>query len=437
MSFLLPHTVPGPWDTLEKCFTGAKALRYATARRQAQLEGVVRRDANISMFVKFEKIDLTKENPDPRPIQFRGPKYCVELSRYLKPLEHALYTMSGDGMHFPPGRLIGKGMNQRERGTTLREMWDGLVSPACVVLDASRFDMHCSAELLAVEHSVYNRVYADDRLAQLLSWQLVNHGSSRLGMKYTTRGGRMSGDMNTALGNCVLMVLMLTTYMKRITTRYRILDDGDDVVLMCERDDLEQVLGGVTPWFLSCGHEIKVECVVFDFQRIVYCQASPIEMSPGSWRMVRDPSRVMSRALVSTKMESPKATAAQVRAIAQAELCLNLGVPVLQEWCLALLRATKHVKAAPLQDTEGYYHQTRRELRSLGRATLETLKSAPVTQMARESYMLAFGVSLCDQLHQEHLLRMWSPSLTGHVHALYDLLPGTWTRASRDYAQKV
>jgi len=233
MAGFLPEVVPDPYYELPKHYSGSKADKYERATDDViRRGGITRRDAGVTMFVKFEKIDSTKVDPDPRAIQFRDPKYCVEVSKYLKPIEPHLYQFRGDGKQFPATRCIGKGLNSVERATLLKEKFDAFVDPVVISIDCSRFDQHCSAELLEIEHLVYKLLCPDPWFAEILSWQLTNRVRSRHGLEYVAHGRRMSGDMNTALGNCVLMVLMVAAAFQR---DYDMLDDGDDVLVLVER----------------------------------------------------------------------------------------------------------------------------------------------------------------------------------------------------------
>lgn len=69
-----------------------------------------------------------------------------------------------------------------------------------------------SVQALKWEHSIYNAMFRSDELAELLGWQLTNKGFARTTdglIKYEVKGCRMSGDMNTALGNCMIMCALV------------------------------------------------------------------------------------------------------------------------------------------------------------------------------------------------------------------------------------
>lgn len=143
-------------------------------------------------------------------------------------------------------------------------------------LDASRFDQHVSQDALKVEHKVWNRMTPGTcrpHLRRLLSMQLQNHGIAYLEglkVKYTTDGCRMSGDMNTSSGNCMLMCLMLGSYLDTLKIKYRFANNGDDCVVIIDKRNLSKI-SNLQTWFLKMGFTMKVEKPVFEFEKIEFC----------------------------------------------------------------------------------------------------------------------------------------------------------------------
>lgn len=422
----LPHTIPQEWYDMPNSYGGLKKLRYTRAVDQVLDGGIQKKDARIKMFVKFEKLNPTKVNPDPRAIQFRDAKYCVVLARYLKPLEHHLYTLAGDGRNLPASRVIGKGLSQVERAMLLKRKLSNFTDPVVVSLDAKRFDQHVDIELLRIEHMVYVGMCDDPLFAQVLSWQLVNHGTTSKGIKYTSRGKRMSGDMNTALGNCVLMVLMVMTVMRG--KFYDMLDDGDDVLVIIERIELQWLLSTVHQSFLEFGMEVKVEDVAYTMPSVSWCQSNPIEYQPGRWKFVRDPRKVLSTALGGTKyFTALGARRKLVNTIGMAELVLNLGVPVLQEFAMALMRNAATDKYIQFDEVDATYYRIYRELRSMNLRQLTRLEPQPITDEARLSFAEAFGISVDEQYALELFLSRWTFALDGDTRLMDDINIAQWT----------
>jgi hypothetical protein len=413
----LPEVAPWEWGEMPATYAGAKRARYERAEADVLQAGCVsKKDAGVTMFVKAEKINATaKVDPDPRNIQFRDPKYCVAVARFLKPMEHILYELKGDGRYLPNSRLIGKGLGSHERAQLLERKMNGFDRPVVISLDASRFDKHVSLELLCIEHGFYHHMSGHDcELFELLNMQLVNHGRSMTGVKYVARGRRMSGDMNTALGNCLLMVLMVSTAM--YGKKYDLLDDGDDCLLVVESELLEWCVEHLPPLFLTFGMKLKLEHTSYTLENVEWCQSHPVRTSDGL-KFVRDPRKVLSTALIGVKYvagaKDVGARAAYVNTIGTAELLLNLGVPVLQEYALALMRNSGTSTLIQWQDTDPLYYRVQRELHAHNLKVLKRVAPKPIGLGSRESFAEAFGVTIQEQLDAEAFLRDWAFPLEG------------------------
>lgn len=412
-------------------YTGRKRDRYQLAVADVTAEGLRRKDGGCEMFVKAEKRNpRTKINPDPRAITFRNPRYAVVLASMLKPLEHHVYNFAGDGRVLPKGRLIGKGLNAGGRARLLRKKWDALRDPVAIVLDAHRFDRHVSAELLELEHLLYCLLNPDPAFPRVLSWQLINYIKSRLGIIYRVHGRRMSGDMNTALGNCILMLLMVITMMRDIAAahEYNVLDDGDDCVLLVERYLVDRVLASVHDVFLDYGMVVKVESVALKFEHLDWCQSRPVFVG-GNWVLVRNPTKVLCCTLSSTKYKETGARAKLVQTVGMAEAILNRGVPVLQAFAHALIRNSTTSQYLHLDPTDDLFYRLHRELRG-GQMFLQT--RLPVQNEARISFQAAFGVPVDHQLRMEDALDRWSFDISSTTEIPLGLDVACWPTRSQD-----
>jgi hypothetical protein len=270
--------------------TQAKKKTYENARRSLYQAPVTQCDAILKTFVKAEKINFTaKPDPAPRVIQPRDPRYNLEVGRFLRPLEKLLYSRIADMWGAP---TIMKGMNGFEAARVLRRKWDRFAQPVAVSIDANRFDQHVSVEALRYEHSIYTGCYPLERetLGTLLSWQIRNQGktcsSDRVSVQYTKFGSRMSGDMNTSLGNCVLMCIITLALRDHLGIGMELANNGDDCVLIVEQRDLAKLVAAIYPWYLRFGFTMKVEDPVYTFEHVVFCQAQPV-FNGQEWVMVR------------------------------------------------------------------------------------------------------------------------------------------------------
>lgn len=281
-----------PWtlDRFVQSYTGSKLMRYTKAVASLRTRSITRGDSHLQSFVKAEAVNFTaKPDPAPRIIQPRNPRYNALVGRFLRPLEHRVYH--GIAKLFG-GPTVMKGYNALSTASCLWDMWRGFNQPCALSLDASRFDQHVSKDALKWEHSVYNRVYRDPELASLLKWQLTNTGFVRSSdggvFKYVVEGCRMSGDMNTALGNCLIMCALVWTWARKCGVRIRLANNGDDCSVFMERSDLARFQLGMDEWFLTMGFTLTSEGTASTFERVDFCQTRPVLTGRG-WVMCRNP----------------------------------------------------------------------------------------------------------------------------------------------------
>lgn len=281
---------PWTYDQFVGSYTGSKLQRYTKAVLSLRMRGLEKKDSFLQAFVKAEAVNFTaKPDPAPRIIQPRTPRFNAFVGRYIRPIEHRVY----DGIaQLFGGPTVMKGYNAAAVASNLREMWNGFNQPIALSLDASRFDQHVSSQALRFEHSVYNRLYGSKELARALRWQLTNQGFVRTpdggAFRYLVKGCRMSGDMNTALGNCLLMCAMVYEYAAHCGVRIRLANNGDDCSVFMEKRDLSRFVHGLDEWFLEMGFTLTSEGVADVFERVDFCQTRPVYTSKG-WVMCRSP----------------------------------------------------------------------------------------------------------------------------------------------------
>lgn len=291
---LLPKLAPISHDGFVSCYTGQKRVIYQNALDELRIgRNSIKKDAEVNVFVKFEKVDrTTKTDPVPRVISPRNPRYNIRLGRYLKPLEKKLFkSLSSLFGH----NTVIKGMDNIQAAHCLREKWDMFKDPVAVGLDASRFDQHVSVDALRFEHKVYLQCFPNSKhkkkLSTLLECQLQNvcKGYCPDGrLSYITSGTRMSGDMNTSLGNCVLMCCMIKAYLLEKRVNGQLANNGDDCVVFMERKSLNKFMNGLSSWFRDMGFNMVVEEPVHIFEEIEFCQTKPV-FDGTDWLLCRNP----------------------------------------------------------------------------------------------------------------------------------------------------
>jgi hypothetical protein len=175
-----------------------------------------------------------------------------------------------------------------------------------VSLDASRFDQHVSVRALQYEHGFYKWVFDDDpMLSRLLSWQLKNMGHFNTAegiLRYSSEGGRMSGDMNTSCGNVILMCAMMHGFIRsrRWAKKPRLINDGDDCVFIVEACDAVGLRAHVQEYFRTFGFTMTEDGRTDIFEEVDFCQARPV-WDGEEWVMCRNPHLCLDKDLMTVR----------------------------------------------------------------------------------------------------------------------------------------
>lgn len=296
-SLLIPHlpsTAPLSFRDTVETFKGCKKRRYEQAWKNiVSTRTDVAKEAAISVFVKYEKTDRTnKSDPVPRVISPRKPEFNLRIARYLRKIEEPIFEALGKLFGH---KTVMKGVTAEQTAELLKQKWEKFNNPIAVGLDASRFDQHVSREALEFEHSIYEKCFPrkKDRkkLMDLLKHQLVNRCSGYTvdgSVKYTVNGTRMSGDMNTSLGNCVLMCMMIHAYAQFAHVNVQLANNGDDCVVFMEKKDLGKFSVKLDSWFREMGFNMVVEKPSVCLEQIEFCQTRPV-FDGKTWVMSRNP----------------------------------------------------------------------------------------------------------------------------------------------------
>jgi len=118
--------------------------------------------------------------------------------------------------------------------------------------------------------------------------QLNNRGIARASdgwFRYDTVGSRMSGDMNTSMGNKLLMCLMAKSYIDSKKFDIEFINNGDDCLMMLDRKNLRGI-DDLHEYFAAFGFNIVREEPVYTLEQIEFCQTKMVCAS-GTYRMVR------------------------------------------------------------------------------------------------------------------------------------------------------
>lgn len=381
-------------DEVVASYSGSQALRYGRAAEEVRAYGLTKRDAKVSTFVKAEKINFAaKHDPAPRVIQPRDPKFNVVIAKYIKPMEHLIYKWLGKLYKYP---CVAKGFNAYQTGEIFASKWALFDNPCAVSLDASRFDQHVSVDALKWTHSIYRKFNNDPEFVRLLKMMYKNRGIATCKdgfVKYEVEGCRMSGDMDTALGNCLLMVAMTWALTKSLGIRSEVMDNGDDCTVILDTVDVERFRSAVPGWYKSLGFDMKVEDTVYALEHIEFCQTHPV-YDGERWRMVRN-LPCLAKDLVS--VITPTSLRAWWRAIGECGLALTDGLPIMGAFYKFLVRAGT--------DPKGVKNHRAWRCGMVNLAKGMVYEDRPITTAARVSFACAFGIG---------------PEMQGHLERMYD-----------------
>lgn len=333
-------TSPSVWsyDEFVASYTGSKRKRYETAVTNLMSAGVKKHYGFWKTFIKAEFYDGTnKEDPCPRLIQPRSYEYNVLIGRYLRPLEKMVYKGIDKvfGHH-----VVMKCDAPWDRAAHIKRYWDSIDDCCFVGLDASRFDQHISAQALRYEHSYYLKAFGNDPdLMRFLSWQINNRGYANVpdgAVKYEVEGCRGSGDMNTALGNVILMCAVTHHYLKSLHCKWWFIDDGDDCGIFISRKHLH-LLDGLPAHHLQFGFEMTIEAPAFELEHIEFCQSRPVHCGDGIYMMVRNLHKVLKQDALSITSRDYATYEEVMYATGICGLALYEGMPVLDAFYRSFL----------------------------------------------------------------------------------------------------
>lgn len=399
------------WGLLHtaESYDGALRRRYLEAYRSLLAEPELTRDDwKLGVFVKADKFGFDKL-AKPRMIFPRSPRYNLVLASWLKPLEHWLWPwltarrVGGGGV----GRVVAKGLGPVGRAELIRRKMDKFLDPVVFEVDGAAFEAHVVVEALRFEHGFYLSMYGDDpELASVLSRQLFNFGKSRDGVRFSRSGGRASGDFNTGMGNSLLMLGACVQSLKRLCCRrFDLLVDGDNALLFLERSEYARILPRFSEVVTRISaQELVLENPVSRFEHVVFGRSQPVSVGGGVSKMVRPWQRVLSGACASHhNLNHRGAWEGYLRGVALCESVLAAGVPVLWAWCSRLLALTRGARVAH----DGAF----RDYRVYGVSTSDGREPDPPTAEARESFAVAFGLSVSEQVcFERELLRLNMPA---------------------------
>jgi hypothetical protein len=371
------------FDLLLKGKSGYARRRMRDGIYNLHARGVTRYDSLVTAMQKLELYEVDKIiGKEDRCIQYRSTTFNAALGRFTVPIEHALLNCVGDNKSGVP--MCAKGRTVHERAVQLLLMSDMFRRPVYVSLDHSRFDAHVHKKLLKQEHKVYKKVHGyNPELCALLSKQLRNYGTTVGGIKYVADGKRMSGDVTTSLGNTVLNSAMLRAWLSCSGVDGEVFLDGDDSVIVVEKDDLARLLP-VKEFMLKLGMTTVIEGITENISEVEFCQGRVAYGSNGPY-FCRNVEAMIPKLMLSPERRGADTAFPIMRASILCALTGSCSQPMLAPFARWLQKNPGEARAA---QADAYYNA----LYGMG-VVVEDVNYSEPNNDERMSFFKAWGIT--------------------------------------------
>lgn len=319
-------------------YKGGKKREYMNAYQVLMHTGFLRKYAKVKMFIKPDRYcEQDIDSKAPRAIQFRRKEFNLCFSRYIKAIENYLYPNLFCGV-VSDTQVIVKCLNPYQRAELLIKKSEYFKYPVYLLLDHSKFDSTINEHHLSGTHRLYYKLIPDQFFHKLCKMQKKNDCWSAHGIHYKTKGTRMSGDSDTALGNSLVNAVCLYTVLKYSNiSKYDIMLDGDDSIVIIEHSQFKNFRHELFELF---GFETKFEHTT-DIFKAEFCQSRLVIASSPCF--VRNPLRIFSNTTVAIKKYDLNYYRNWLSANGMCELALNRGVPLIQDYALSLIKLAKPI----------------------------------------------------------------------------------------------
>lgn len=272
--------------------------------------------ALITPFTKLEKMSTNKYKP-PRLIQARHPSFNISYGCYIKPLERNLKSSInfGKGTYDQIGAKIAK-LSRKYKYYT-----EG---------DHTTFDAFVTTAMLKLCHRFYSRCYQQDiNLIRLCRKTLRNRAISRNGERYKVNGTRMSGDVDTSLGNSLINYYIIMEVINRLGISGDAIVNGDDFIIFTNcpiPTEPAKLL------FRTYNMDTKLAASTTNIHHVEFCRTKLIYHPDGHPTMAFDPDRLKNIYGCSYKLLPQQKYISYLTAVQHANYIINLNSPVHRQW---------------------------------------------------------------------------------------------------------
>jgi len=372
-------------------YKGPWRAKYFAAWQLYHEVGLLDRFGRTTLFCK-DDLEMGRPEKAARAIQYRHPVFALEQGKFTKPIEKWFYHLRDEFGTLIVGKadpftIAGELVNKSKH----------FADPVYLMLDASKFDSCVDIKWLQICLSIYLKLFPK-RFHRTINfiWKktFINRGSTRKGLKYRTHGTRMSGDMDTGLGNSIIMYLMLTSYLQNHRIRHSLLVNGDDSLVVIARADLQKAKD--ISIFTTFGFNMKFE-VAQTIQQAEFCQSRLIFSDYGP-TMARKPARIMGRTSWTTRDYGVKNTRSFVNTLGLCERAASFGVPIASTMATKMINVANTHRTVTLKPWLAEHYLTMKKPWKIGhpKISLET----------RLSFYDAWDIEPQDQIDIENSIRV-------------------------------
>ncbi|APG76376.1 hypothetical protein 2 [Hubei tombus-like virus 29] len=272
-----------PWtfdEYIASMSSASKRKQYSDYYDQYLRNGRI--PSYITPFTKIEKMSSGKYKA-PRMIQGRHMVFNLHYGRYIKPLEKEVTKYGKFSIHFGKGNYN----QQAEKIFKLSQKYKYYTE-----CDHTSFDAHVTVEQLRLTHRFYNSCfpgYASD-VARLAKRTINNTCISRTGDIYRVRGSRMSGDVDTGFGNCLINYAILKAACSNLHIKCEIIVNGDDSIIFT---DVPIPTAELSAELRKYNMESKVNPSVSDIHKVEFCRTKLVFNASAKPTMMIDPKRLI------------------------------------------------------------------------------------------------------------------------------------------------
>lgn len=157
-------------------------------------------------------------------------------------------------------------------------------------VDHTEFDAHVTTEMLKLTHVFYQSCFHHNKeLRHLSKKTLVNKCRTRDGIKYKVEGTRMSGDVDTSLGNSLINYAILRAGLQALGIQGDAIVNGDDSILFTNQpvpvDQFEAIM-------LKFNMHSKVQPSQTNIHKVEFCRNKLIYNNQGQPALMIQPTRL-------------------------------------------------------------------------------------------------------------------------------------------------